>query len=252
MANPQLENGYVKIANDIFDALSRIRISGEARQVLDVIIRKTYGYNKKEDAISLSQFCLATGMRRGDVIRGAKKLMDMNIISKKANDIANVYRINKDFDTWKPLAKKLRGVAKKQISISKIANNDKQKSYIQKTVSKDNTTKDILQSKTIAPVVPKKREIQNPNTPITNWSEYLNQMDESNNRSVNIIAHYFRSKGLYFETRGKASSAIKRHLRAAQQLSPFSDEEIMTATIEAQKQYPELWTVESLIKILTR
>lgn len=144
MANPQLENGYVKIANDIFDALSRIRISGEARQVLDVIIRKTYGFNKKEDAISLSQFCLATGMRRGDVIRGAKKLQGMNIISKKANEVANIYRVNKDFDTWNPLAKKRRGegVAKKQITISKKANNDEQKSYIQKTVSKDTLTKD--------------------------------------------------------------------------------------------------------------
>ena len=115
-------------------------------------------------------------------------------------------------------------------------------------VRKENT----LQPKTVALVVPKKKEIQNPNTPIDNWAEYLNQMDESNNRGINIIAHYFREKGLFFETTGKASSAIKRHLRASQQLSPFTDEEISKATKEAQKQYPELWTIETLIKILTR
>ena len=35
MANPQKENGYVPVANAIFEAFRSIRISGEARQVLD-------------------------------------------------------------------------------------------------------------------------------------------------------------------------------------------------------------------------
>ena len=47
MANPQKENGYTSIANDIVEALAGIRIPGEARQCLDVILRKTYGWNKK-------------------------------------------------------------------------------------------------------------------------------------------------------------------------------------------------------------
>jgi phage replication O-like protein O len=49
--SPQKEHGYTPIANEIYDAFVRTRISGEARQVLDCIIRKTYGYNKKEDKI---------------------------------------------------------------------------------------------------------------------------------------------------------------------------------------------------------
>ena len=56
MANPQKENGYTAIANEIMEALCRHRIPGEDRQVLDVIFRKTYGFNKIEDYISLSQF----------------------------------------------------------------------------------------------------------------------------------------------------------------------------------------------------
>lgn len=125
MANPQIENGYTKVANEIVEALCAIRIPGEARQVIDVVIRKTYGYNKKEDHISLSQFCLSTRMRRGDVCRAINKAVEMNIIkviSKKANAIGNIYSVVKDFDSWKPLAKKRRGVAKKLMSISKKAN----------------------------------------------------------------------------------------------------------------------------------
>ena len=53
---PQLENGYTKIANELLEAIAAIRIPGEAMQVLLVIIRKTYGYCKKKDAISISLF----------------------------------------------------------------------------------------------------------------------------------------------------------------------------------------------------
>jgi hypothetical protein len=51
--SPQLENGYVKIANELWDALCRTRIPGECRQVLDAIIRS---WNKKADQISYTHF----------------------------------------------------------------------------------------------------------------------------------------------------------------------------------------------------
>ena len=98
MANPQKENGYTAIANELMEALARTRISGEATQVLCVILRKTYGYQKKEDAISLSQFEEATGIKKPEVVRALAKLQMMNVIGKKANDIANIYGIVKDFE----------------------------------------------------------------------------------------------------------------------------------------------------------
>ena len=64
MAEPQKENGYTPIANEIMDALCRIRIPGEERQVLDCIFRKTYGWNKCEDSISLTQFMEMTGLKK--------------------------------------------------------------------------------------------------------------------------------------------------------------------------------------------
>lgn len=140
MANPQVENGYTRIANEIMEALAGIRISGEARQILDVIFRKTYGYGKKEDSISLSQFYLLTKMPKPRICHAINKLIKMNIIAKKGNDIANVYRFNKDFDTWKSLPKK--------VMIAKKGNDDCQKRQeslpkIGHTIEKkENTTKD--------------------------------------------------------------------------------------------------------------
>ena len=107
MASPQLKNGFVRLANEIYDALAKYRISGEARQVMDFIIRKTYGWNKKEDVIALSQFMIGTGLKRPTVCRAINQLVHLNLIIKKDNGLSHSYRFNKDFSTWTPLSKKI-------------------------------------------------------------------------------------------------------------------------------------------------
>ncbi len=148
MASPQLEHGYVKIANEILDALCHIRISGEARQVLDTIIRKTYGYHKKQDRISLSQFCISTGLRKVTICKAISKLKKMNLIliTNKDNDKANVFIFNKDFDTWKALPKKVT-LPKKVIDVTKKGNKTLPKKGTTKDIyTKDNITKDIAET----------------------------------------------------------------------------------------------------------
>ncbi len=107
MANPQKENGYVPVANDIYDAFGKIRIAGEARQVLDVIIRKTYGFNKREDRIAISQLAEATGLRKQTVYKCLVKLQKMNLVTKLGTKNGNILSFQKDFDQWKPEPKKV-------------------------------------------------------------------------------------------------------------------------------------------------
>lgn len=116
MANPQKENGYTAIANEIMDALIKYRIPGEQRQCLDYIIRKTYGFNKKEDMISNSQFAKATGLKKPSICRALNGLIDKNIVSKKDNKRIPTYQFNKNYKNWKVLAKKIT-VSKKVNSL---------------------------------------------------------------------------------------------------------------------------------------
>jgi phage replication O-like protein O len=112
MANPQKENGYTPIANEIMEALARTRIPGEAHQVLDVIIRKTYGFNKKEDGISISQFVEHTGLKPNHVCKALKTLRSMGIIPLKGNITHKgkakytTYCFIKDYQLWRPLPKR--------------------------------------------------------------------------------------------------------------------------------------------------
>ncbi len=109
MADVQLENGYCKIANIILDKIAGIRIPGEARQVLDVVIRKTYGWNKKEDIIPMKHFVEITGLSNVHVCQAIRKLKELNIIFvTEYSNKKPMYGFNKDFETWRPLPKKVR------------------------------------------------------------------------------------------------------------------------------------------------
>lgn len=123
MSDPQLENGHIRIANELWEALVGIRIPGEARQVFDFIIRKTLGWGKKTDQIPLSQFCSATGLRKSAIIKARKKLLDMGLITvtQKVNAPTLSYGIIKDFHKWKPLPKKKKTIILKgSVSINSI------------------------------------------------------------------------------------------------------------------------------------
>ena len=64
MASPQTENGYTKIANELLDAVCALQLSGHEWSVVHAIIRKTYGYNKKEDWVTNTQIADLTGLHR--------------------------------------------------------------------------------------------------------------------------------------------------------------------------------------------
>ena len=151
--NPQLENGHTRIANEIMDALAGIRIPGQARQVLDVIIRKTYGWQKKTDKISLSQFAESTGMTKVTVSKAINKLLKMNLITKegsalscftkKGNDYSIIYGLQKDYGKWLPLPKKVTLPKKVKNVTQKGMETLPKMSTTKETITKETITKDI-------------------------------------------------------------------------------------------------------------
>lgn len=136
MACPQKENGYTAIANEIMGALMAYRIPGEQMQCLLLIIRKTYGYNKKWDMISNSQFVEFTGLKKPSVCRAIRELVDKNIVYKNANNRIPSYCFNKNYSNWKVLTKKLTA----KIVSKKV--NERPKSLAKKRPTKDINTKD--------------------------------------------------------------------------------------------------------------
>lgn len=100
MANPQKEDGHVQIANGIMDALVALKMSSSEIRVVIFIIRKTYGFSKKEDWIALSQFVAGTNIKKPHVCRALRMLRERNMITKGGNAASPLYGLQKDYDKW--------------------------------------------------------------------------------------------------------------------------------------------------------
>jgi len=102
----QVENGkFTRIVNPLIMELVKVKFKGCGLAVILYIIRKTYGFQKKTDKISLSQFTKDLGRSRNTIISALKEVQDMNIVVlvKQGNNTGecNEWMINKYFNTWK-------------------------------------------------------------------------------------------------------------------------------------------------------
>lgn len=101
MASPQKENGFTPIANEILERLVNIDLLGAEFRILLFIIRKTYGYQKKQDRISFTQFENATGISRQTINKTIKNLMAKGLIVKICLPGGNMgYSFIKDHENW--------------------------------------------------------------------------------------------------------------------------------------------------------
>lgn len=106
MASPQAENGHTDIANEIMDVFCKSFPGDTEGQVLLAILRKTYGWHKKEDSISIGQLVEMTGKSRRMVIYAlqnleAKKMV--SIVRKRGRGIKNEMNkisFQKNYDLW--------------------------------------------------------------------------------------------------------------------------------------------------------
>lgn len=102
MSSPQLEDGHIRIANELFDAECKVKMSGSEWQVYRVIQRQTYGWSRKSAAISMSFISVAAGLHRPRVVEAINKLIHRNMVVRKNGPSGtNVYEIQKNFSRWK-------------------------------------------------------------------------------------------------------------------------------------------------------
>ena len=92
-------------------------------------------------------------------------------------------------------------------------------------------------------------------SPIRNLEEFIIWCKKSTQRHIHIIADYADEKKISHETKDQWQQFIKRNLRPARSLSPYSDKQIgeaMRKLNEAKKDYLTDWTLETLNKFLDK
>lgn len=148
MENPQKEYGYIPIANEIVEALVNYPFNGTELRIVLFVLRRTWGFGKKEDWISLSQFEEALGIHRMNVCRALNSLVAKQLLVAEKLPYKTVYGFNKLYSQWL--------VAKRLLVANPLRSSSKS---VQKVVAKELPTKDNIQ-KTIT-----KERVGEPSSP---------------------------------------------------------------------------------------
>ncbi|MDB5054267.1 MAG: hypothetical protein JWM44_2317 [Bacilli bacterium] len=99
----QLENGFTKIAHELLEIIPFYKFNGTQFSILIVIIRYTYGFNRKDHELSLTYLTQATGIKRSQIDRELSLLIDKKVVSVTQEATATVSRklaLNKHYDKW--------------------------------------------------------------------------------------------------------------------------------------------------------
>ena len=87
--------------------------------------------------------------------------------------------------------------------------------------------------------------------PVFSLKEEIEKLYASERRDLNLIGWYFEKRKPDIRTREQYASALKRHLRAAKDLAPFTDDQLGKAWRHVSTEYPE-WTLETCWKHLSK
>jgi len=102
VASPQCENGYTKIANELFEAVyCKITNSTWIRLVYHTI-RLTYGWHRKEIESNYQAYATRLHLSKDTVKHTLHELMDRKIVVIAVISTERfIIAINKDYERWR-------------------------------------------------------------------------------------------------------------------------------------------------------
>lgn len=238
-------------------------------KIVMVVSRKTLGWfnpltleRKTQDYISQSQFKELTGKESAAIARAIQSSVEHGwIIAKdKAGILCDTPKKRERRKIWYQLGNispvKTSGSQSEQDNQDNLVRLKRQSGshLVVNLVRKANNTKETITKETItkdnaARAAASKNKLDD-KTPMT-LEEFCSKCEDSKMRHINIIGMYAAQKEVLYQTRGQWTSFIKRNLRVARLLSPYTDQQLAKALFDLKKaDYLTRWTLETLLKYL--
>lgn len=99
--NPQLEDGYTRIANEILDQIMKVSLNGTQFRLILAIWRYTYGYQRKGHYLSIRFLAKVIGASRSQVERELSALIDRKIVKVlETGNRGRMLGFNKNYTEW--------------------------------------------------------------------------------------------------------------------------------------------------------
>lgn len=103
MASPQLEHGYVRIANELFERIIQADLGRNEVRLMLLIVRLSYGMQSRRTVLTGAIIGEHLGINRGNARKCLDSLIDMRLVYCDRLPVGpnpGVYRINKNWEDW--------------------------------------------------------------------------------------------------------------------------------------------------------
>ena len=134
----EIKSGFTKIDNDLFEAILRYPFTKRELNIVLAVIRKTTGFNKRMDDLSLSQLGKMTGINESNISRTIRDLSINKVLLKQQGKYATNIGINSKYQEWRLLPNQQGGCRNNNTAIAKTTIKGLPKQQIQKKPPKDN------------------------------------------------------------------------------------------------------------------
>ena len=103
MTNPQKENGYTPICNELLEVIYESSFNATQLKIIMVVCRYTYGFSRKEHSMSETFIANAVKVSKRYISSELNKLVELKVISiiKPHTDTSpRTISLNKHYDEW--------------------------------------------------------------------------------------------------------------------------------------------------------
>ena len=97
---PQLEEGHIKIANELYEAIMAAPLTAREMRVVMAVMRLTYGWNKKQARVTGGLLAKLTGLHGSRCTKVMAGLIEKNVIIRHGGSRSPV-SINKHYREWR-------------------------------------------------------------------------------------------------------------------------------------------------------
>lgn len=98
MADVQVENGYIRIATELMDEIIRRDFSKRQLAILHLIIRLSYGCQRKDCLIGKFNFFELAGLNKSDIKKELQFLRECRVLNWSEETM--LFSVNKDYEKW--------------------------------------------------------------------------------------------------------------------------------------------------------
>ncbi len=110
MASPQLESGFLRLSNELAEAMMRTPFNGSEWRIPMMIVRECYGQNggQKVAPLTLRKIAAITRLDLSGVHREVSRLLRMGVLVRQGGVGQDcLYGVQKDYEAWKVNGRKL-------------------------------------------------------------------------------------------------------------------------------------------------